>query len=414
MKIVGLITEYNPFHNGHFHHIEEARRITGADFVIAVMSGNFVQRGGPALMDKYSRTRMALSCGADIVFELPVCYATASAEYFALGAVSLLHKLGIVDYLCFGSECGNIEELTDLAKILTEDTKEYNHILNTCLGKGYSFPAARAEAVRTVAPRINPSLLTSPNNILGIEYIKSLLRLDSSIRPVTIVRRQAGYHETSLSDSGKSAISSATAIRRAIRMECGTDSVSDHVPSSVSNILDENYRKTFPICEDDCSLLLKYKLLQETKDSLARYLDVTPDLARRIAHVNWQGLSFSEIAQAIKTKHWTLTRINRSLIHILLNQTWKEFELYNSLGYTQYARILGLKKSASFLLRSVLKKENFPIITKMADAKNLLTDTGFAMLKEDILASHLYNQIVFEKYGTLPEDEYTRGIILDE
>lgn len=216
MKVVGIVAEYNPFHNGHRYHIEEARKCTGADFVVVVMSGDFVQRGEPAVIDKYHRTEMALSQGADLVLELPAAFACASAEYFATGAVSLLHALGCVDTLCFGSECGHLDLLEEIADLFIQEPSEYKEYLKTALKSGYSFPAARDEALKEyfaedlVKTAQIASVLSAPNNILGIEYIKALKVLGSSIRPVTITRMGQGYHETTFSDS----FCSATALRR--------------------------------------------------------------------------------------------------------------------------------------------------------------------------------------------------------
>lgn len=412
MKTVGLITEYNPFHNGHQYHIEEAKRITGADYVIVVMSGNFVQRGAPALIDKYSRTRMALSCGADIVLELPVCYATASAEFFALGAVSLLDRLGIVDFLCFGSECGDITQLKSAANILSEEPGEYKELLSRLIKSGKTYPAARMEAVKAVSPAITGRLLSSPNNILGTEYIKALLRLCSSIKPVTLTRITADYHSQELTSRMEKTISSATAIRKSLQEEKTPDYLIHQLPEPVFRILEDNYQKTFPIFEEDYSLLLNYKLMQENKTSLIQYTDITPDLANRIYDINTQGLGFSELAQTIKTRQWTLTRINRVLIHILLNLRSDAFHLYRESGFTPYARLLGFKKTSSVLIRNIVKKENLPVITKMADAKKQLSDAGLTMLQEDIFAARLYNQVVYHKYKTVIKDEYTQGVIM--
>ncbi len=411
MKIVGCITEYNPFHNGHRYHIEEAKRITGADIAVAVMSGDFVQRGAPAFIDKYSRTEMALSCGADIVFELPVCYATGSAEYFALGAVSLLDKLGIVDYLCFGSECGEIANLNSLAEILTEEPEEYGLILNSLLREGKTYPAARMEAVRHFVPELADSVFSSPNNILGIEYIKALKRLESPIRPVTIRRRDAHYHAEELTPAKDDAISSATSIRKILRNGYSLKNVKQHVPKPAYDILEAGYGKTFPIFEDDYSLLLNYKLMQESMESLASYTDVRTDMANRIYRMDKSGLSFSKLAQQIKSRQWTLTRVNRALTHILLNLTARNFKSYNRSGYVQYARLLGLRTSCSSILRQI-DKNRIPVITKLADAANDLSEEGLNMLNEDLFAAQLYNQVVFSKYGTVSKDEFRQGIVL--
>lgn len=412
MKTVGLITEYNPFHNGHLYHIREAKRITGADYVIVVMSGNFVQRGAPALIDKYSRTRMALSCGADIVFELPVCYSTASAEFFALGAVSLLDKLGIVDYLCFGSECGNISSLESAAKILLEEPANYREVVSELIKCGKTYPAARMEAFKAVAPDMGDQVLSSPNNILGIEYIKALRRLHSLISPVTITRMTADYHSLELTSMTESTISSATAIRKNLLEEKSMDYLIHQIPAPVYEILQENHRKSYPVFDNDYSLLLNYKLALETRESLSNYTDITSDLANRIHDISKQGLNFKELAQAIKSRQWTLTRINRALIHVLLNLDSNHFSTYKEAGFTQYARLLGFRKISSHLLREIKDKEGIPVITKMADAGKLLSDTGITMLNEDIFAARLYSQIVYHKYGTVIKDEFTHGVII--
>ena len=219
MKIVGIIAEYNPFHKGHEFHIEKAKKITGADAAIIIMSGDYVQRGIPSIMPKHLRTQMALACGADVVLELPVCYATGSAEYFATGAVSLLEALGCVDYLCFGSECGEIKILQQIADVLCKETELYKVLLQKHLKNGNAFPAARKLAFieylgknksLSCIPEQISAILDSPNNILAIEYLKALSFLNSSIEPVTITREGAGYHDQTLGGL----FSSASALRQ--------------------------------------------------------------------------------------------------------------------------------------------------------------------------------------------------------
>lgn len=412
MKVVGLITEYNPFHNGHKYHIDEAKRITGADYVVVVMSGNYVQRGAPALIDKYSRTKMALACGADLVFELPVCYATASAEFFALGAVSLLDKLGIIDDLCFGSECGDINILTSLANILLDEQAEFSDKLCASIKQGKTYPEARMEALKAYAPHIDDSIIASPNNILGIEYIKALIKIKSNINPVTITRKLASYHSEDLSKSENITISSATAIRKSLKEDIPLSKLEHHVPEPVISLLKEQFNQSFPVYEDDFSLLLNYKLMEETEVSLTDYTDVTKDLANRIKNYS-RPLSYSQFAGEVKSRQWTLTRVNRVLIHILLNLKYANLQQYNSSGYTKYARLLGFKKESSYLLRQVTTGEKIPVITKMGDAHKYLDTHGMDMLNEDIFASHLYNQVIYYKFGTLLKDEYTRGVIMD-
>ena len=219
MKTAGIIAEYNPFHRGHEYQIQYTREKLGADYVIVAMSGDYVQRGTPALISKHLRTEMALRCGADLVLEMPVSVSTASAEAFAMGGVSLLDSLGVVDILCFGSESGEITALKELAEVLVEEPEEYRILLKSFLSQGLSFPAARSQALTeyfknprnftgddfdgVLTPLLNQvtRILNTPNNILGIEYCKALLRLNSKIQPVTIRREGMGYHDT-FADSG--------------------------------------------------------------------------------------------------------------------------------------------------------------------------------------------------------------------
>lgn len=412
MKVVGLITEYNPFHNGHEYHIKEAKRITGADFVVVVMSGDFVQRGTPAFMDKYMRTRMALECGADVVFELPVCYATASAEYFAHGAVSLLDRLGIVDSICFGSESGDIEGLTRIANVLIREPEEYKICLNSLVKQGKTFPEARMETISKIMDTSVDSLLSSPNNTLGIEYIKALLHLNSNITPVTITRKVAGYHSENLTKAEGTAISSATAIRKNLNDFDSLHNLKNHVPNAVYSILKEEYNKTYPVTEEDCSLLLNYRLLMLDPLSLAEFLDVNSDLANRIAKYAGTDYSFSTLAQQLKSRQWTLTRINRGLIHILLDILQSDMQKYKMAGFAQYARVLGFQKESSHLLRQITKNEKIPVITKLGSAANKLSPLGKQMLEKDIFAAALYNQIVYHKYHNKLPNEYTAGVIM--
>ncbi len=444
MKVVGLITEYNPFHNGHKYHIQEAKRLTGADYVIAVMSGNFVQRGVPAVIDKYSRTGMALQNGVDLVFELPVCYATGSAEYFAHGAVSLLDKLGVVDMLCFGSECGEISPLSEAADYLLHAPASYHGKLQALTKEGLTYPAARQKALQESLQASDAELsgevsaiLAEPNNILGIEYIKALHSLSSSITPVTMKRISAHYHDIRLntqaaSDSidGETAlnhrtdlegfdsvISSATAIRNAISHDNSSakDGLSDafrSVPEDVAEFLQTNYQRTYPITGEDFSAILKYKLLSEDASSLAAYQDITSDLADRLKNLGDLNQSIDALALGIKTKNMTLTRINRALLHLLLNIKADSLKEYIRQDYILYARLLGIRKESSALLRCIEKEGRIPVITKVSKAARQLSETGLQMLSEDIFASHIYNQAVFNKYHTSMVNEYQHGICI--
>jgi predicted nucleotidyltransferase len=247
MKVAGIIVEYNPFHNGHKFHIEQTKKLTGADYIIAVMSGNYVQRGEPAVINKYLRTDMALLNGVDLCIELPTCYSSASAEFFAYGAVSILHKLGIVDYVCFGSEAGSIKHLDYIADILNSNNKEYQTILNKYIKQGNSYPKARELGILEYLKSIKSpylkeikKIISSPNNILGIEYIKALKKLGSSITPITITRTDKGYNEINLDKT--SSYTSASSIRTNIHTLA---SIKKYVPSNVYSILKQEQIKLF-------------------------------------------------------------------------------------------------------------------------------------------------------------------------
>lgn len=434
MKVVGLVTEYNPFHNGHKYHIEQAKEITGANYVIAVMSGNFVQRGAPALIDKYSRTIMALENGVDLVLELPVCYATASAEYFAHGAISILDKIGVVDTLCFGSECGDLTELSAAARFLLDSPTAFEQQLSEHLRDGFTYPAARAKAMEqylaatdSTAKHTLSAILTEPNNILGIEYMKALINFSSTIKPFTIKRIAAHYHEKELSsslqvtkedaDMAVPIISSATALRRAIFEDVGANedflsTVMQSVPPTVARQLTDQYQITYPISEEDFASILRYKLRMEDSKALSTYLDITPDLAERLKNSRDYNVSIADFLQNIKTKNMTLTRINRAFLHILLNIKTDAIKSYQENGWTPYARILGIRKEATPLLRLIEKRSSIPMIKKLSKAEKQLTKVGIQMLSEDIIAADIYHQAVYEKYGTKLVNEYQHGICI--
>lgn len=413
MKTVALITEYNPFHNGHAYHMEEARRLTGADYVMIVMSGDYVQRGVPAVFDKYTRTRMALECGGDLVLELPVCYATGSAEYFARGAVTLLDSLGVVDYLCFGSESGEILPFQKMAALLQEEPASYSLALKESLRAGNSFPAARQEALEAVLtgqgedPRQSIALLSSPNNILGVEYCKALAALESPICPLTIQRRDCGYHDQDL----KADFSSASAIRRAIETGENLSVLENQMPPAAFELFSNSLGENGPVTEDDFSLLLRYKLLLESsgdrEKSLLRFQDVSGDLARRIVNRQNQCDSFSYFTEILKTKELTYTRISRALLHILLELTPEDIPLQ-----APYARILGFRRGAAPLLTEIKKAGRIPVISRPAAARELLTPQAYRLFQKEVFASNLYESILASKFHREFSHELTRGVLL--
>ena len=412
MTIAAVIAEYNPFHNGHEYMIQKIKEETGADYIIAVMSGDFTQRGIPGIADKHTRAKMAVSCGADAVFELPVRFATASAEIFATGAVSLFSSLSCVDYLCFGSECGSLNEFIKASELLLQEPEEFKEAIQKNLRKGLSYPKAFSEAIRTTRPDDSAlsGLLEQPNNLLGLEYMKALNKLSSAIRPHTISRTGTGYHDahTNFSKDSGTLIASASAIRAGLTGTTGTiATVQPVLPASAYRVFAESYGISAPITLNDFSLLLSTRVAAESKESLAAFYDVPKELADRIYSFRDEFMSFTELIEAMKHKQFTYARINRALLHILLGlkesscRTVPETEPNSTLSpMVPYARLLALKKSASPLMKVIKAHSEIPVITKPAESRKLLDDNALAMFLEDVAAADLYNRIVSSKFGT--------------
>ena len=419
MKVVGLITEYNPFHNGHKYHITKAKEITGADYVVVVMSGNFVQRGTPAIIGKYTRTEMALKIGADMIFELPVHFACASAEYFAYGAVALLNQLGFVDCICFGSEAGDISLLQPIADILSDEPQDYKQLLNQYLKEGNSFPSARAMALKEYLPSSSKAsalnltnklsiktletLLLSSNNILGIEYLKALKQLNSHMVPYTIKREGSAYSDRTL-NADNPEFSSATAIRDILEGNANLNQITSTVPNEVMKLFQANLHKTFPTSENDFSTMLYYKLRTTPLEQLSAYGDISEELAYRIKNQLSSYEDWRQFALLLKTKQITLTRINRCLLHLLLELPKPTKELY-------YIRLLGFRKSASHLLKQV-PEDSIPVITKAAHGNSLLTGKAKETFDKEIFCSDLYNQVVYSKFGTKIASDYQHPLVI--
>ncbi len=421
MKIAAIIAEYNPFHNGHRYLIEEVRRQGGADFVLAVMSGDFVQRGAPAFTDKFIRTEMALLGGVDVVIELPSLYAVSSAEFFAGGAVTLLNRLNVIDLLAFGSESGDLSLLEGCAHLLAEREEDLAARLKTLLRAGLSYPAARMRAFSELLSVPDAeSLFSSPNNILGLEYCKALVSSRSLIRPLTIKRKGEGYHSTSYNfsvapDSQYSACNchtfstpaagyaSATAIRRALSER--PEAAADCIPPEVWRLLAEKNLLTSPVTEDDFSLLLHYKLLAEKEQGFSGYLDCTPDLSDKIVKKIPCFTRFKDFCHLLKSKDLTYTRISRVLTHILLDIKTPDFflpPLKERNLYTPYARLLGFRESAMPVLSALKKNSTIPLISKMADARFLLDENAFGLLKQDIHCASVYGLALADRIKRLP------------
>lgn len=411
MKVCAVIAEYNPFHLGHAYHLKQARLLTDADYIIVVMSGNFVQRGEPALVDKYARAKAALSCGADLVLELPTCFSVGSAEYFARGAISMLDHLGMVDFLCFGSECSEIQFLSQFADIFLKEPEPYKKILLEKLKLGYSYPTARSNALVIAYPELaaDISVISSPNNILGIEYIKALHRRRSLIHPVNIRRMGSDHRDQRLGPFH----SSSRALRLAIQSDRSIEGLHSQMPEEAYGILTDYFDREKPLFQDDFSTLLHYKLLSEQAKGYTDYLDITPDLSDKICKYVYQYTTFSEFCDLLKSKDMTYTRISRCLLHILLNITKDNMQFYiDNQDAISYARLLGFREDAKPLLTVIDQKTSIPLITKMADAEKLLTGGGRYMFQQEVQITDIYSSIQAAKAGHKMYHEYTRPMIV--
>ena len=426
MKVVGIIAEYNPFHNGHKYQLEELRKKTGADYIIIAMSGNFLQRGVPALCDKYARTKMALSCGADLVLEIPALWATASAEYFAKGGVTLLKNTGVVTHLGFGVETDHLEGLKEIASILKNEPQYYKDELAFALREGCSFPSARKKAVKSMlyvtgsdmSKEEIDSLLDSPNNILAIEYLKTL---PDYISPVCIHRKGAGYHDTEIDTPypSASAIRSVLFRKDMLSEEANfTDTInieellSEAMPQDSLDILNERISQNALMDTEDISEILGYRLLSQAGYGFEDFADCTLDFSNKIMNHLKDYTCFDAFCQDLKSKDLTYTRICRNLLHILLDIRSKDYEHGAVCGYVPYLRMLGFRKDSSELLSAIKEKAYVPLISKVADADTLLTPECYQVFAKDISVSSIYQQLLTTRKGLPVANDFTQPIVI--
>ncbi|WDV47656.1 nucleotidyltransferase [Clostridiaceae bacterium M8S5] len=378
MKIVGLITEYNPFHNGHKYHLDMSKKISGCDYSVCIMSGNFVQRGEPAIVDKFHRAKMAVINGIDLVIELPVVYALRSAEAFAYGGIALLNSMNIIDSISFGSECGDIEILRQLSEILYDEPVYYKKLLKDNLNKGLSFPKARSIALSDYIKKYTDdfncddisSVLSSSNNILGLEYLKALQKLDSNITAHTYKRVGSSYNSENLSSS----FSSATSIRKSMK-DNFNKKLCKHISTNTYKVLNDFYNKYgFFNCLENYNDILLY-LLRTNRALYANALDIEKGLDDRIYQASIKNNHISDIIESIKTKRYTYTRIKRILMHLLLNI---DSNLLSSskLDNVQYFRVLAMNENGMKILKQLKKHSDIPIITKFSNYKQLSNDSA--------------------------------------
>ncbi|OOP73937.1 nucleotidyltransferase [Clostridium beijerinckii] len=393
--LTGIITEYNPFHKGHEYHLSKAKSDTNADGIVCVMSGNFMQRGIPAIIDKWRRAEMAIKNGVDLVLELPLVYSISSAEHFAFGSVSLLNSLGVIDHLYFGSEEGNVSILEDIAKVLVSEPLRYKKLLKDNLDLGLPFHLSRANALKDY---LNSNKLldtiSNSNNILGIEYIKSLIRLNSSIVPKTIKREGSLYNDINIS----ALFASATSIRKHLK-EKSLNDLTDIIPKASYDILLDLSSSKYPfIFEEDTFKYIKYKLLTNER-SLSNLPDVSEGIDNKILKEILRSNSLNELILNSKSKRYTYTRISRILLQSFLNL--EDFDLLNlSKSPVPYARVLAFNSTGQRILKSIKTNSSINLITKVP--RNNQCDH----LKIDILGTKAYS-LLNPKVN--PMDDYLKG-----
>ena len=408
-NVLGIIAEYNPFHNGHLHHLVESRKITNSDYCIAVISGNFTQRGETSIVDKWTKTQMAINNGVDLVIELPTVYATSSAENFAYGAVKILNSLNIVDYLSFGSESGDISVLDDIAEVLYEEPIAYKSLLSHELSKGISYPKARENALMMYLSDLRrfANVISSPNNILGIEYLKALKKQKSSIKPITIKRKGSNHNNNSISASSK--YCSASAIRN---LSCEKDItlLQNVMPNSSLILLDNCIKKGHVVQNISCfDKEIIYTLRKMSIQEIANLPDVSEGLEYVLKSAANSCNSVVELLNLVDTKRYTKTRIQRILLYAILGITKKDME--TSKNISPYIRVLGFNNKGRELL-SIISKEN-PKLEIVTSVKKFIDKTSNknlkSMIEKDIWASNVYS-LGFE-YGSIANLDYTHKLI---
>jgi predicted nucleotidyltransferase len=407
MNALGLICEYNPFHNGHLLHINESKKITSSTDTVVVMSGNYVQRGEPAIVDKQARTKMALLNGADIVIELPLHFATSSAESFSFGAIKILNDCGIVSKVCFGSECNDINLLKKISSTLFSESDEFKSALKHNLSKGLTYPLARQNAL-TCFLDVDKKVLSSPNNILAIEYLKALEKLNSKIKPYCLKR--SNDHNCKHITSN---ITSATSIRSSLK-ENGLISIKNTLPKSSFDILEQEIHKGLcPSSLNNLSHILHFILRTQPLEYLSSILDITEGLENRIVKSSNSTFYIDDLLKNIKTKRYTYTKLQRALLHIILDIKKQDFDKCNALG-PSYIRVLGFNKEKEYLLKNLKDNSSLPIITNLKNAYKVLNPYQLSILQKEIVSTDIYylSKNSFSSFPTEKNIEYKLPLVI--
>ena len=397
--VLGIIAEYNPFHNGHLYHLKESKKATGAEYTVAIISGNFTQRGSTSIIDKWKKTEMALQNGVDLIIELPVLYSISSSENFAEGSIKILNSLGIIDFLSFGSETSDIKILNNFANILYDEPKEYKKILSNYLDTGLSFPKARENALLEYIKNFEDvntnfdnykNILSSPNNILGIEYLKALKKYKSSIKPVCIKRSIADYNSSDISIN--TSIASATAIRELIKNK-NFNTIKTVIPEKSYSILADCINSGCIIPDLNCfEKEIIYVLRKMSIKEIANLPDVSEGLEFLIKKAVNSCNTLTELLNTIKSKRYTITRLQRILLYALLDISKKDMKLSKEVD-SPYIRVLGFNDNGKKLISKIMDKNpNQPLITSVKKFVDNNSNTSLqTMLNKDIFATNVYS-----------------------
>ena len=411
LKITGIITEYNPFHYGHLYHYEKSKKITNSDAAICIMNGNFTQRGLPAITDKWSRAKMALEAGVDIIFELPLVYGIRSANYFAKGSVKLLAETNLVSNFVFGSESGKIKPLMKIAQFLNKNDNNFNQEIQDLIRAGHSYPVAREKALNKFFKDEKViSEIKSPNNILGIEYIRAVLENNLDLNPLTIKRTSNNYHSNEINGE----FASGSALRKLI-IKNKIEKLKKLVPESSFEILkNELINGKIPVNKNNLTFPILTKLRMSSPKELKKYAEIINGLENRFYNSALESGNYNQLIEKINTKSITQNRIQRNLLHILFGLTEKEFNKIDTNG-PAYLRVLAFNKNGEKILSKLKEKSNLPIITQIS---NYLNDVDLAsenpvikQLSYEILADDIYSLLYKNpKYRKGRQDFYQKII----
>lgn len=398
MKISGIVCEYNPFHNGHLHHIKETRK-NGATHIVAVMSGNFVQRGDTACMDKIDRARLAVRSGADLVIELPVQYCLSSAEKFAEGAVFLLDSLGAVEEISFGSECGDTSKLQKALETVELTAISREESIRKIMEMGYTYPRALSSVIKGIDPE-TAEIITSPNNMLAIEYMRALGRLSSTIKSFT-VRRSGVSHDGMSTDGG---YASASFIRERIINDKSTAAISEYTTPLWTDAIANALRNGEIASMERLERIMLYKLRSTSADEIALINDVGQGLENRIYGARMAG-SLDELLFTVKTKRYTMSRIRRIMLSLLIGIKKEDM---NSLP--PYGRILAFNERGHEILAKAKSSATIPYATSIAKLSQI-SDTAERFAELEIKASDIYG-LALETITSAQKD-YRAKIMID-